>query len=91
MKPNSRTGARRSPRAPVLDRTSIASSKMLIEYWPIDRPKDYPKNARKWSGQAIGKVAASIREYGFRQPVVVDVHDVIVIGHLRRAAARFWG
>jgi len=36
-----------------------------VEMWPIDRPKDYEKNARKWSGQAIGKVASSIREYGW--------------------------
>ena len=50
---------------------------MHIENWPIDRPKDYPKNARKWSAQAIEKVAASIREYGWRQPVVVDVHDAL--------------
>jgi len=64
---------------------------MLIELWPIDRPKDYPKNARKWSGQAVEKVASSIREYGWRQPVVVDANDVIVIGHLRRAAGKFLG
>jgi DNA modification methylase len=64
---------------------------MLIEQWPIDRPKDYPKNARKWSAQAVKKVAASIEAYGWRQPVVVDVEGVIVIGHLRRAAGRFLG
>jgi DNA modification methylase len=64
---------------------------MLIEVWPIDRPKDYPKNARKWSAQAVAKVASSIREYGWRQPVVVDANGVIVIGHLRRAAGKFLG
>jgi len=67
------------------------TSNILIELWPIDRPKDYPKNARKWSGQAVEKVASSIREYGWRQPVVVDANDVIVIGHLRRAAGKFLG
>src|SRR5215471_14156889 len=61
---------------------------LQVCWWPIDRPKDYPKNARKWSQQAVEKVAASIREYGFVQPVVVDRHEVIIIGHLRRAAAR---
>jgi ParB-like chromosome segregation protein Spo0J len=40
---------------------------------------------------AVAKVASSIREYGFRQPLVVDVHDVIVIGHLRLTAARSLG
>jgi DNA modification methylase len=59
-----------------------------IEIWPIDRPKPYPKNARKWSADAVAKVASSIRAYGFRQPIVVDVHGVIIIGHLRLAAAK---
>src|SRR5260370_9726945 len=64
---------------------------MLIEIWPIDRPKDYLKNARKWSAQAVEKVASSIDAYGWRQPVVVDANEVIVIGHLRRAAGKFLG
>jgi DNA modification methylase len=59
-----------------------------IEIWQIDRPKPYPKNARKWGADAIAKVATSIRAYGFRQPIVVDVHGVIIIGHLRLAAAK---
>jgi DNA modification methylase len=62
-----------------------------IELWPIDRPKPFPKNARHWNAAAVAKVAASIREYGFRQPIVVDVHDVICIGHLRLAAAKSLG
>jgi len=45
----------------------------------------------RWSARAVEKVAASIREYGFRQPVVVDANEVIAIGHLRRAAGRFLG
>lgn len=56
--------------------------------WPVDRPKDYPGNARKWSQKAVEKVRLSLRSFGFRQPIVVDVEDVIVIGHLRRQAAR---
>ena len=59
-----------------------------IEWWPIDRPHDYPQNARKWSAQAVDKVAASIGEYGWKQPLVCDSEDVIIIGHLRRAAGR---
>ncbi len=61
---------------------------MKIEMWPIDRPRDYPRNARKWTPQAIEKVANSIRRFGWRQPVVCDADDVIIIGHLRRAAGR---
>jgi DNA modification methylase len=61
---------------------------MIIELWPIDRPKPYAKNARKWGTNAVEKVASSIREYGFRQPIVVDPQDTIIIGHLRLAAAK---
>src|SRR5580693_1834394 len=67
------------------------SGTLEIEMWPIDRPKDYPKNARKWSSKAVEKVASSIREYGWRQPVVVDLEGVIIIGHLRRTAGRSIG
>src|SRR5271157_4955381 len=61
---------------------------MNIELWPVDRPKPYAKNARKWGTNAVEKVASSIREYGFRQPIVVDPQDTIIIGHLRLAAAK---
>ena len=61
---------------------------MQIEMWDIDRPKDYKNNARKWSAQAVAKVGSSIKTYGWRQPVVVDREEVIVIGHLRRAAGK---
>jgi len=61
------------------------------EMWAIDRPIDYPKNARKWSAQAISKVAVSIKQFGWRQPVVVDSEGVIVIGHLRRVAGKSIG
>ena len=64
---------------------------MKIEWWPIDRPKPYPKNARRWSAKAIEKVATSIKQFGWRQPIVCDTGDVIVIGHLRQAAGRYLG
>lgn len=64
---------------------------LQVDWWPIDRPKPYARNARKWSAVAIQKVAASIKEFGWQQPIVCDVEDVIVIGHLRQAAARYLG
>ena len=64
---------------------------MKIEMWPIDRPKDYSRNARKWSARAIEVVGNSIVAFGPRQPIVVDKDEVIIIGHLRRAAARARG
>ena len=65
-----------------------SEQKFALEWWPIDRARDYPRNARKWSAKAVEKVAASIREYGWKQPLVCDADDVIIIGHLRRAAGR---
>lgn len=61
---------------------------LAIEWWDTDRPKDYPQNARKWAQKAVDKVALSLREFGFRQPVVVDKDGVIIIGHLRRRSAK---
>lgn len=60
---------------------------LVIEYWPVDRPIPYPQNARKLSDRAVDKLAASIREFGFRQPIVCDKNDVIVVGHTRQLAA----
>ena len=48
----------------------------------------YPNNARVIPPSAIEKVAASIRAFGWRQPVVVDSAGVIVVGHVRLLAAQ---
>ena len=69
-------------------KVSPINSALAIEWWDVDRPKDYPLNARKWKPEAVAKVAMSLETYGWRQPIVVDKAEVIVIGHLRRAAAR---
>jgi hypothetical protein len=69
-------------------KVSSINGVLAIEEWPIERPKDYPLNARKWTAQALDKVANSLQEYGWRQPLVCDADDVLIIGHLRRSAAR---
>jgi hypothetical protein len=61
---------------------------LKVCWWPISRPRPYPRNARKWSPAAVQKVAHSIEEYGWTQPIVVDKNDVIIIGHLRLEAAK---
>ena len=64
---------------------------MKIELWPIDRVVAYARNARTITPAAVDKVAASIQEFGWRQPVVVDAKRVIVAGHTRVLAARKLG
>ena len=48
--------------------------------------KPYEKNPRK-NDEAVKYVANSIREFGFKQPIVVDKNNVIVAGHTRYKAA----
>ena len=49
-----------------------ARANMIIELWPIDKPIPYARNARTISATAVDKVAASIKEFGWRQPIVVE-------------------
>jgi ParB-like chromosome segregation protein Spo0J len=59
--------------------------------WPIDKPIPYARNARILSGSAVSKVAASIKEFGWQQPIVVDKEGVIIVGHTRLQAAQLLG
>lgn len=58
---------------------------------PIDSVKPYAKNPRKIPEKAVDQVAASIREFGWQQPVVVDGDMIIIIGHVRHRAAKHLG
>ena len=62
-----------------------------IEIRKIDDLIPYARNPRKNDGAAVDKVAASIKEFGFRQPIVVDNEGVIIAGHTRHKAARQLG
>jgi DNA modification methylase len=59
---------------------------MQIEQWALPRITPYPGNPRI-NDDAVEAVAASIREFGFRQPIVVDDDNVIIVGHTRYKAA----
>ena len=63
---------------------------MLITFRSTDDIKPYDKNPRL-NDPAVDAVARSITEFGFRQPVVVDEHGVIIVGHTRWKAARKLG
>jgi len=60
---------------------------MEVETWSIERPIPYARNPRKIPEAAVDKVAASIKAFGWRQPIVVDKDGVIVVGHTRLLAA----
>ena len=56
----------------------------------IDEIRPYDKNPRK-NDTAVQAVANSIKQFGFRQPIVVDKHGVIIVGHTRYKAAKLLG
>jgi len=59
---------------------------MKIEIWKLSDIKPYPGNPRQ-NDAAVDAVAASIKGFGFRQPIVVDGNGVIICGHTRYLAA----
>src|SRR6266852_2187690 len=59
---------------------------MKIEMRPIEAVQPYDNNPRL-NDAAVDGVAASIRAFGFRQPLVVDEDGVIIVGHTRYKAA----
>ena len=61
-----------------------------FETWPIDRLVGYARNPRK-NDHAVDDVAAAIREFGFRVPVVAKSDGTVVDGHLRLKAAKKLG
>jgi len=53
--------------------------------------KPYEKNAKKHPKKQIEQVAASIKEFGMNQPIVVDAQGVIIVGHGRYEALKLLG
>ena len=58
---------------------------------PVSDLVPYARNSRTHSPQQVDKIAASIREFGFLNPVIVDAQNGIVAGHGRVLAAQKLG
>ena len=63
---------------------------MNVKLWNIEDIKPYEQNPRI-NDQAVDAVAASLKEFGWRQPIVVDGDGVIIVGHTRWKAAKKLG
>ncbi|MFN7994891.1 MAG: DNA modification methylase [Bryobacteraceae bacterium] len=61
-----------------------------IETWPIDRLVFYARNPRK-NDAAVDRMCGSIREFGFKVPVLARSDGEVIDGHLRLKAARKLG
>ena len=64
--------------------------KLKVEQRPLTALIPYKRNPRR-NDAAVERVAASLREFGWKQPIVVDSEGVIVVGHTRFAAAQSLG
>lgn len=71
------------PQAPVIPQR--------FERWPIEQLVPYERNARTHSDEQIARIAASIQEFGFVSPILVDGNSGIVAGHGRLMAAKSLG
>jgi len=59
-----------------------------VERWKIERLVPYARNARTHSDEQVAQIAASIREWGWTTPVLVDEDGGIIAGHGRTLAAQ---
>lgn len=68
----------------------IASPTLQIQIWSIDKLVFYARNPRK-NDAAVDRMCSSIREFGFKIPVLARSSGEVVDGHLRLKAARKLG
>lgn len=59
---------------------------LTVEEWPVTRLRGYARNPRK-NDQAVDRMVANIREFGFRIPVLARSSGDVIDGHLRLKAA----
>lgn len=62
--------------------------KLNIVYRQIKDLKPYKKNAKKHNKEQVERIANSIKEFGFTQPVIVDKNNEVVAGHGRILGAK---
>jgi DNA modification methylase len=71
--------------------TALTALAERLDLWPIDRLRPYERNPRTHSADQVAQIAASMVEFGFTNPILVDEADGILAGHGRLMAARELG
>lgn len=59
--------------------------------WRLKKLIPYERNAKIHDDTQISDVAESIKQFGWKQPIVIDKDNVVVIGHCRLLAAKKLG
>lgn len=75
------------PAEPAQATAQIPMRDLVIKYLPVDKLIPFARNARTHSEAQIEQIAASMREYGWTNPILIDPKGVIIAGHGRVMAA----
>jgi len=85
---------KQSKKKPLTDgtgRTEAVLGGLRIRYRPVSELVPYARNPRTHSDGQVARIAASIREFGFTNPVLLDGRNGVIAGHGRLLAARELG
>lgn len=72
----------------IADHVRMGGRDLVVEYRPASALIPFAKNARTHSDAQVVQIAASIREFGWTNPILVDGDNDIIAGHGRLLAAR---
>ena len=71
-----------------MDIENQTPARLKVEYRKVADLIPYARNARTHSDEQVSRIAGSIREFGWTNPILVDGTNGILAGHGRLAAAR---
>lgn len=69
----------------------MATPKLKITYKKLEALKPYEKNARTHSDAQVAQIVASVKEFGWTNPIILDGDNGILAGHGRLMAAKALG
>ena len=70
---------------------SILTTPLSVTYRSVESLRPDPRNARTHPKRQVDQIVASIREFGFTNPILIDVDGSIIAGHGRLLAAKTIG
>jgi DNA modification methylase len=74
-----------------VEKPALPALNLTIVYRPTNSIKPESRNARTHSKKQVAEIAASIRQFGFANPLLIDVNGVLIAGHGRLLAAKSIG
>jgi ParB-like chromosome segregation protein Spo0J len=66
----------------------MSTTTHVVEHWPLDKLVPYARNPRVHTAEQVARIVASIQEFGWTNPILVDEDSGILAGHGRLEAAK---